>query len=152
MTVKPTTTINRIHFSDLDPLRFEDFCLCLVYKLARWRKINHLGRLGKDEGIDIEAEEEIKEGYIRSWYIQCKRYKTFKTSDVSSVIEKLQENAKISDTLLLIVGCDVSAETIKYYEKEAIKIGFKNPKLWTASILEAELFNNHHDLLFVFLV
>ena len=89
MTVKPTTTINRIHFSDLDPLRFEDFCLCLVYKLARWRKINHLGRLGKDEGIDIEAEEEIKEGYIRSWYIQCKRYKTFKKSDVSSVIIKI---------------------------------------------------------------
>lgn len=150
MTVKPTSTINRIHFSDLDPLRFEDFCLCLVYKLARWRKINHLGRLGKDEGIDIEAEEEIKEGYIRSWYIQCKRYKTFKNSDVSSVIKKLQDYSKISDTLLLIVGCDVSAETIKYYEKEAIKIGFKNPKLWTASILEAELFNNHHDLLFVF--
>lgn len=51
---------------------------------------------------------------------------------------------------MLIVGCDVSAETIEYYEKEAIKIGFKNPKLWTASILETELFNNHHDLLFIF--
>lgn len=150
MSTKPTTTTNRIHFSDLDPLRFEDLCLCLVYKLARWRKINHLGRLGKDKGIDIEAEEEIKEGYERSWFIQCKRYKSFKNSDVNNVIQKLKDNSKISDTLLLIVGCDVSAETIEYFEKEANNIGIKNPKIWTSSILEAELFNNHHDLLFIF--
>ena len=83
-----TLTTNRIHFSDLDPLRFEDFCLCLVYKIARWRKINHLGRLGKDKGIDIEAEEEIQQGFSRSWYIQCKRYRQFKNSDVNNALKK----------------------------------------------------------------
>lgn len=145
-----TSTTNRIHFSDLDPLRFEDFCLCLVYKIARWRKINHLGRLGKDKGIDIEAEEEIQQGFSRSWYIQCKRYRQFKNSDVNNVLKKLIDNSKISDNLLLIVGCDVSAETIKFFESEANKAGFMNPMLWTASLLEAELYNNHHDLLFIF--
>ena len=38
---QPTKTINRLHFSDLDPLRFEDLCLNLVYKINTWKEINH---------------------------------------------------------------------------------------------------------------
>ena len=150
MSEKPTKTTNRIHFSDLDPLRFEDLCLSLAYRLKRWKRINHIGREGSDGGVDIQAEEEIENGYSRNWFIQCKRYEKFSNTNVDSVIETILNNYNVPDTLFLIVGCDVSKKTTDYFMTTANKAGIKNPVLWTASILEAELFYKHHDLLFIF--
>ena len=150
MSEKPTNTTNRIHFSDLDPLRFEDLCLSLSYRLRRWKRINHIGREGSDGGVDIQAEEEIENGYTRNWFIQCKRYEKFSNTNVDSVIETILSNYDSPDTLLLIVSCDVSKKTTDYFMAKANDVGIKNPVLWTASILEAELFYKHHDLLFIF--
>lgn len=150
MSTKPTTTTNRIHFSDLDALRFEDLCLCLSYRLKRWKRINHIGREGTDGGVDIQAEEEIENGYSRSWFIQCKRYEKFSNKNVDSVIDTILENYEKPDTLFLIVSCDVSKRTTDYFMKKANEVGINNPVIWTASILEAELFYRHHDLLFIF--
>ena len=147
---EPTTTTNRIHFSDLDPLRFEDLCLSLAYRLKRWKRINHIGREGSDGGVDILAEEEIENSYSRTWFIQCKRYKNFSNTNVDSVIETILNNYEIPDTLFLIVSCDISKKTNDYFMDKANKAGIKNPILWTSSILEAELFYKHHDLLFIF--
>ena len=41
MTVKTTKTTNKLHFTDLDPIRFEDFCLALIYPLHPWADIRH---------------------------------------------------------------------------------------------------------------
>jgi len=150
MSEKPTKTTNRIHFSDLDPLRFEDLCLSLSYRLKRWKRINHIGREGTDGGVDIQAEEEIENGYTRSWFIQCKRYKNFSNNNVNSVIDTILSNYDKPDTLFLIVSCDVSKKTTDYFMEKANEAGINNPVLWTASILEAELFYKHHDLLFIF--
>lgn len=54
---QPTKTINRLHFSDLDPLRFEDLYLNLVYRINTWKEINHFGRKGSDDGVDVFAIE-----------------------------------------------------------------------------------------------
>jgi hypothetical protein len=74
---RPSTTTNRLHFEDLDPRRFEDLCHCLVYPLRDWREMAHVGRLGSDDGVDIDAIEQADDGARRRWVIQCKRYKTF---------------------------------------------------------------------------
>ena len=54
-----TRTINQLHFEDLDPIRFEELILAMAYKWRRWESINHFGKLGSDDGIDIE--ESFKE-------------------------------------------------------------------------------------------
>jgi len=64
MTIKTTKTTNRLHFTDLDPIRFEDFCLALIFPLHPWANIRHYGRLGDDGGIDIYAKESAKRGQI----------------------------------------------------------------------------------------
>lgn len=68
MKAKPSETTNRIHFTDLDPTRFEDFCLALIYPLHPWLDIRHYGRQGGDAGVDIYAKEQLENG-VDTWVI-----------------------------------------------------------------------------------
>ncbi len=61
---KPTHTINPLHFEDLDPRRFEDLALALVYRLRTWEDIHHDGRTGTDDGVDIRAIEKAVDGSL----------------------------------------------------------------------------------------
>ena len=67
-----TRTINQLHFEDLDPIRFEELILAMAYKWRRWESINHFGKLGSDDGIDIEATENLYDRE-RMYIFQCKR-------------------------------------------------------------------------------
>lgn len=62
--MKTTRTNGRLHFEDLDPMRFEDLALSMVYRLNRWEVIHHFGRSGNDDGIDIQAVEELENGSV----------------------------------------------------------------------------------------
>ncbi|MBK9416863.1 MAG: restriction endonuclease [Flavobacteriales bacterium] len=55
----PTRTINRLHFSDLDPGRFEDLCLKLLSREPDWKELSHPGRSGNDGGIDIHGTRTV---------------------------------------------------------------------------------------------
>ena len=39
-----TRTINQLHFEDLDPIRFEELILAMVYRMRRWDKLDHFGK------------------------------------------------------------------------------------------------------------
>lgn len=41
-----TRTINQLHFEDLDPIRFEELILAMVYRMRRWDKLDHFGKKG----------------------------------------------------------------------------------------------------------
>jgi len=41
-----TRTINQLHFEDLDPIRFEELILSMVYRMRRWDKLDHFGKKG----------------------------------------------------------------------------------------------------------
>jgi len=147
--MKPTKTTNRIHFEDLSPDRFEDLCLSMIYRMNRWNKIQHYGRTGKDDGIDIYCEELLENGSIRKWIIQCKRYKSIDRKNLKIIVEDAAKKA-VPDYLLLIISCDVSKAMNEYFVDEANKSGIKNVVIWSSSIIEAELYEKHHDLLFAF--
>lgn len=70
----PTITINQLHFNDLDPIRFEELILSMVYRSKKWKKIDHYGKKGSDDGIDICAVDEQDDQSIRTHYYKCKRY------------------------------------------------------------------------------
>jgi hypothetical protein len=66
--ITPTRTFNPLHFEDLDPRRFEDLALQLVYKAREWEDIHHDGRSGSDDGVDIRAVERTMDGALRYWF------------------------------------------------------------------------------------
>ena len=142
-------TINRIHFDDLSPERFEDLCLSIVYRYSQWDIINHFVRTGHDDGIDIYCEDRLENQETRKWYIQCKRYKRIDKGILNEVLSNIKSSIK-PDVFFLIVACDVSKTSIDYFNKLCSDIGIQRSILWTASIIEAELYQKHHDLLFAY--
>lgn len=149
--MKVTRTTNRLHFEDLDPQRFEDLALALVYRLNRWIDINHYGRSGGDEGIDINAVEELENNTTRSWFIQCKRYKRITKRELKEIIDRIiNKNKQLPDILLLIIACNIRRSSIEYFKKYANEKRIKRAIVWTASLLETKLYSDYHDLLFAY--
>lgn len=149
MTGRPTRTTNRLHFTDLEPNRFEDLCLALVYLLHPWVKIQHYGRLGDDGGVDIFAQERVVDESVRTWYVQCRRYKkATKATLKKAVDDALAKAPAVPNVLLVILACDVRREADEEYEKYALGKGVATPMLWTASLLETRLYTERKDLLF----
>ncbi|MHC1782323.1 MAG: restriction endonuclease [Anaerolineaceae bacterium] len=146
-----TKTTNRLHFTDLEPFRFEDLCLNLIYPLKPWLDIRHYGRTGGDEGIDIFGQEKLENGSIRRWFIQCRRYKkATKSSLFRAVNDTLRNSLSLPDVLLVIVACDVRRKSHEDFIEYAKQKGVSQPILWTQSILEAKLFSERKDLLFAY--
>lgn len=149
MKRRPSRTTNRLHFSDLDPVRFEDLCLSLIYPLHPWEDIRHYGRQGGDDGVDIFAVENLENGDRRKWIVQCKRYAKASRSDlVKAIDEAVPDSVSPPEVLLLIASCDISKVAHEAYEKYAFKKGVSTPLVWTQSILEAKLYSERQDLLF----
>lgn len=144
--MKPTKTTNRIHFSDLDPLRFEDLCLNMVHRMRKWKNINHFGRKGQDGGVDIDAVEEND----RLWYVQCKRYIKITQSELKDIIDKVLNDKKLPDKFLLIISCDLSRDNIYFLQNYTKDNGIGEIEIWTASILEAKLYKDFTDLLYIY--
>jgi len=144
--LKPSKTTNKIHFEDLDPRRFEDLCLNIIYRLKNWENIKHFGATGKDDGIDIYASEIIDDNKI-IWTIQCKRYKTINKSQLKDIIETLKQ---VPDILLIIVTCDISKNNQDFIENYAKEKNIKQIYIWTQSILETKLYSDYNDLLFTY--
>lgn len=149
--MKASRTINRLHFDDLSPDRFEDLCLSVIYRLQHWIEINHFGRTGSDDGIDIHAVDELENGKIRTWDIQCKRYSSISKTQLCQIVDKiLAKRTNIPSVLLVIVSCDVTKKSIEAFKSYSLSKGIQNPIIWTASIIEAELYSRNHDLLFAY--
>ena len=146
-----TRTFGKLHFDDLDPRRFEDLCLSIIYRMRRWEKIENFGRTGKDDAIDINAVERLENGKRDVWHFQCKRYEKLKVSDIRAIIKDYcSRNADRPDYYFIIAGCDVSKTVRDCLLNESEKNGFKTVGIWAASELEAKLYAEHHDLLFAF--
>lgn len=145
-----TKTTNRIHFEDLDPIRFEDLCFNLLYRQKNWRKLKHYGRSGGDEGIDIDGEEILNNGSIKRWHIQCKRHASFSPADVEKVINGIIKLNPKPDGILLIVSCSVSKKTYEAMERYTKAKGIEDYDIWQNTLLEAMLYNDSPDLLNIY--
>jgi hypothetical protein len=140
-----------LHFADLDPIRFEDLCLGLVYPFRPWLEIRHYGRLGGDGGVDILAVEPVDHGGGRTWFIQCKRLgKATKVTLTKAVDDALNKSTSPPFALLVVLACDVTKEAQESFHLYATEKGVVTPILWTASTLEARLYGDRNDLLFAY--
>lgn len=143
----PTKTTNRLHFTDLEPLRFEDLCLNIIQRQKDWKDIRHYGRSGNDAGIDILGIDRKD----KTWYFQCKRYKSITKNELESIVDKIIKSTKSTPNyVVLFVACDVSKNHYEHFENKCKVSGINNSVIWTASKLEAELYKKHHDILFTY--
>ncbi len=146
-----TKTFGKLHFTDLDPGRFEMMSMLMVYRMRRWEKINHYGATGNDDGIDIEAVELLDNGKRVTHHFQCKRYTKLTKAQLEKIIKDYRDkNHKLADYYYLVCGCDVSKTASDRFDTICDEIGLVNHTIWTASYIEAALFSDYHDILFAF--
>jgi len=149
MTAKPSRTTNRLHFTDLDPARFEDLCLGLIYTLRPWSDVRHYGRLGGDGGVDILATEPLENAAERTWFVQCRRYRRASRRELLRAVDDALEKAeRAPDVLVVVIACDVSRAAHEAFTAHARSKGVGLPLVWSQSVLEATLYAERRDLLF----
>lgn len=143
--IKPSKTTNRIHFSDIEPSYFEHLGYALLQNEFSWSHLDHTGALGNDGGVDILGVTEDNTTY----YIQVKRYKCLNVSQISDILNKIVTHNEIDSLsgVILLVGCDLSAKAIKEFYRISKELGFCSAKLYTATTIEALLYNKYHSLL-----
>ena len=124
-------------------------CLNIVTRLHKWKEINHFGRKGADRGVDIFAIKREND-VDQIWVIQCKRYLTITKSDLTEIVDKVLANPSPPDKLLVIVSCDVSRALFQHLKDYSKEKGISETELWTASTLEAKLYEDYKDLLFIY--
>lgn len=148
---KTTRTTNRLPFPDLQPNRFEDLCLALVLPLARWRELRHPGRSGADGGVDIVGIETLEGNQTRRWYIQCKCEQRFGAAKLKRVIdEAIKAESNPPDVVLLIVTADISRSAHEAFDAHAKGKGIEQWFIWSRSVIEARLFSERRDLLYLY--
>ena len=146
-----TRTINPLHFEDLDPIRFEELILAMVCKMKKWYKLNHFGKKGHDKGIDIRAVELLENGECITYNFQCKRYQKITKSIIKNIVDDYAlNNSYRPEFYVLVVSCALTKGQIEYFESYCAEHDFKNVIVWTNSVLEAMLYNNYKDLLYIY--
>lgn len=146
-----TRTINQLHFEDLDPIRFEELILSMVYRMRRWEKLDHFGKKGSDDGIDIRAVEQLENEKTNVYYFQCKRYQKLTNAIIKKIVDDyLSKNALIPQYYILVVSCAMTKKQMDFFESYCHDKGFNSVTVWTSSVIEAKLYAEYHDLLFAY--
>ena len=146
-----TRTINQIHFEDLDAIRFEELIMAMAYRMRRWEKLDHFGKKGTDDGIDIRAVELLENEKRNVYFFQCKRYIKVTNFQLKNIIDDyVTKNNFIPDYYVLAISCSLTKKQIEYFEKYSKENGFKSIMIWTNSIIETMLYSDYQDLLFAY--
>lgn len=146
-----TRTYGSLHFTDLEPGRFEVLTLQIVYRMRRWERLDHFGAAGSDDGIDISAVELLENGKRDTHHFQCKRYEKLSKNQLQKIVKNyVADNSQLADYYYLVCGCNPSKDAITGFNKACEEAGIKHFMIWSASYLEALLYTDYHDILFGF--
>lgn len=151
-TLMVIRTFGKLHFTDLDPTRFEMLSMDMIYRMRNWENLVHHGAAGSDNGVDIQAVEVLENGKKVTHHFQCKRYEKISPSILKSIVnDYIQKNGGLRpDYYYIICGCDVSKKAYDTLIKYCKEKSFHEVIIWTASFLESKLYAEYHDLLFAF--
>lgn len=164
--VKPTKTLNPLHFEDLDPHRFEDLVRNLIYDFKKWKSIEATGRGGGDDGFDVRAWEQTQEvtnieeengetgthpmeGNL--WKIQCKREKKLGPSRINEIIDEGVEKKTPPYGYILVAPTNYSKQSYDAFRNGLRQKGVMEFYLWGKAELEDMLYLPKNDsILFAF--
>ncbi|MCI0581661.1 MAG: hypothetical protein L0227_02000 [Chloroflexi bacterium] len=158
--LRPTSTPERsepstshpLHFEDLDPRSFEDLVRGLLSERRTWKSLDAIGRVGSDEGTDIEGVEwvgvrasansgEMPPGTgTRTWRVQVKRHRSLTPASLRRIVEAMRAGTSSPpDGFLLATSADLTPAARRTFLAAALEAGVAEPELWTRSFLEDEL-------------
>ncbi len=143
-------TYSRLHFEDLDYRRFEDLVFNILFRSKKWHKLNHLGSSGADGGIDIEGIQKKTDNEFVRTLIQCKRYKSISPTQIERIVRDIYEKNKGYKELYLVVSCSVSKLSRDKIENLKLELEYDDIVLWCRSDLEASLYYEFSDLLYIY--
>ena len=155
-----TTTVNPLHFEDLDSRAFEDLVRSLLRSRHCWLSLEAIGRSGSDEGRDIEGVEVpgvppstdpatvADDTPTRRWVIQVKRHRTLGPRDLERIVDEALRNAvNVPFGLLIATAADPTPAARRAFLQAAKRQGVVSPDLWSRSFIEDELMRPQHAAL-----
>jgi len=164
-----TSTVNPLHFEDLEPHRFEDLVRQLMYDFKDWKSIEALGKSGSDTGIDILAIESIEKEILtgdnedvvenetsqseeRAWIIQCKREKVISPKKILEIIRHdLGQRKDLPFGYIIAASANFSKKSRDAFKFKLNSLGIGEFYLFGKSELEDLLFLPRYDhLLFAY--
>lgn len=164
-----TSTVNPLHFEDLEPHRFEDLVRQLIYDFKDWKSIEALGKSGSDTGIDILAiesidkerttgdtedfvENETSQSEERAWIIQCKREKVISPKKILEIIKHdLGKRQDLPYGYIIAASANFSKRSRDIFKSNLNSLGISEFYLFGKSELEDLLFLPKYDhLLFAY--
>ncbi|RIH64327.1 hypothetical protein D1164_14630 [Mariniphaga sediminis] len=159
-----STTINPLHFEDLEPHRFEDLIRQLMYDFKDWKSIEATGRLGSDDGIDILAIENfISEEFTddnltqytvreKEWIIQCKREQSLSPKKIDKIISNdISRQLNLPYGYILAAPCNFSKKSRDVFKQRLNEFGVNEFFIFGKAELEDLLFLPKYDhLLFAY--
>jgi hypothetical protein len=163
--VKATTTINPLHFEDLEPHRFEDLVRRLLYGFRDWNNIEATGKAGSDEGFDVraweasdavtnvgdEGEEGVRASEGRLWQVQAKREKTITPGKMGALIEEGVNGVSPPYGYILAAATNISKTAYDTFRERLREKGVREFYFWGKDYLEDQLSLPQNDeILFTF--
>ncbi len=160
-----TTTLNPLHFEDLEPHRFEDLVRRLLYHFRDWSDIEPTGRAGSDEGFDVrawerqdtltnvgdEGEEGAHAAEGRLWQVQGKREKAIPPAKMKALIREGVDEKNPPYGYILAAATNISKTTYDTLRTELRKKGVRESYFWGKDHLEDTLSQPQNDeILFTF--
>lgn len=157
---RASTTVNPLHFEDLDARAFEDLVRKLLRSRRCWRSLEAVGRSGSDEGRDIEGIELVglapetdpaivpDNAATRRWVVQVKRHRSLGPTDLERIVEAALDGPDDAPYgLLIATAADPTPAARRAFQTAAKERGVANPDLWSRSFLEDELMRPEHAAL-----
>ena len=162
-----STTVNPLHFEDLEPHRFEDLIRQLIYDFRPWSSLEATGRSGSDDGFDargyetvpfeeVESDSEEEEGKVsyqdRIWLIQCKREQKIGPQKINKYLDEVLSNNEDSIYgIIFAASSDFSKKTRDEFRAKCRTYKLNECYLWGKAELEDMLFQPKNDnLLFAY--
>jgi len=153
---KTTSTLNPLHFEDLEPKRFEDLIRQLAYDYRDWHDLEATGRSGNDGNFDARgvergpvAEDEDQPN-LRNWQIQCKREAKIGPAKALKYAQEIAATPNLYGALF-VTSAELSRNARDVMREEIAKSNIQEFHIWSRSEIEDQLFQPKNDhLLFAY--
>ena len=164
---RAASSIQPLHFEDLEPHRFEDLVRQLIYDFRPWTALEATGRSGSDDGFDVRGREtggvfvpstevsedgdehEEPEGATaeeRIWLIQCKRERRIGPKKLESYAEDVLSKAgEPVYGCIFSAPCDFSKQARDRFIAKIREHGVSEFRLWGKAEIEDMLFQPVND-------
>lgn len=132
-------TVRPIHFDDFDGFEFERLVFAYLARIRDWEEIQWYGQTGSEGGRDIRATKKEEYDTLKTYYFQCKNYRSLSYCHLEVEVDKLVTKKTIPDYYFVVCGGTISSESREKTIQYALSKGIKNTYIWSGVEFEEKL-------------